>query len=199
MISVPASFSSHWVTLYTDSLVHDDVSPVSAPRRAGFHPGIYLARFPGLEHLDLRLREQTPITRQRVFINQASFSTGNTFKGKDQRTKAFWSATGLDGRARAVRLGSPITSLRRRRCSSSIATPRLQVAFIPGGTTQNDFAFQVVKRVRKDIELRGWVQYERWKAPIYEPGLQSDTTASFQVTWFAPERKSDSARDQWLT
>jgi hypothetical protein len=60
-------------------------------------------------------------------------------------------------------------------------------AFILGGTTQNDFAFQVVKRVRRDFELRGWLQFERWKAPLYKSGLQSDTTATFQVTWFAPQ------------
>ena len=28
-------FLRRWVTLYTDSLVHDDVSPISAPRRSG--------------------------------------------------------------------------------------------------------------------------------------------------------------------
>ena len=48
-------FLRDWVTLYTDSLVHDDVSPISAPRRSGVHPGLYLARVPGMEHLDLRV------------------------------------------------------------------------------------------------------------------------------------------------
>jgi hypothetical protein len=48
-------FLRHWVTLYSDSLVHNDVSPISAPPRSGVHPGIYLARFPGMERLDLRL------------------------------------------------------------------------------------------------------------------------------------------------
>lgn len=35
--------------------MHDDVSPISAPRRSGVRPGIYLARVPGMEHLDLQL------------------------------------------------------------------------------------------------------------------------------------------------
>ncbi|MGA7886808.1 MAG: capsule assembly Wzi family protein, partial [Acidobacteriaceae bacterium] len=48
-------FLRDWVTLYTDSLVHDDVSPIDAPRRAAVHPGIYLARFPGLQQLSLRV------------------------------------------------------------------------------------------------------------------------------------------------
>ena len=48
-------FVRNWVTLYSDSLVHDDVSPISAPRRAGIHPGIYLAQFPYAHKLDLRV------------------------------------------------------------------------------------------------------------------------------------------------
>ena len=42
------------MTLYSDSLVHDDVSPVSAPRRSAVNPGIYLTHFPGLPKLDFR-------------------------------------------------------------------------------------------------------------------------------------------------
>lgn len=62
-------------------------------------------------------------------------------------------------------------------------------AFIPGGTTHNDYSFLVQKRVGKDIESRGCVQYEGWKAPIYKTGAQSDTTAAAQITWFPRESK----------
>ncbi len=58
--------------------------------------------------------------------------------------------------------------------------------FIPGGTTQNQFKVDVVKRLRKDVELDAWLQYEAWKAPIYIPGTGTtkDTTVAFQFTWF---------------
>ncbi len=62
-------------------------------------------------------------------------------------------------------------------------------AFLPGGTTQNDYSFLVSKRVRQNIEIRGWAMYEGWKAPLYKSGAQSDTTASVQVTWFLHEPK----------
>ena len=32
-----------WLTLYSDSIVHDDVSPLAAPRRAAVNPGLYLS------------------------------------------------------------------------------------------------------------------------------------------------------------
>ena len=62
--------------------------------------------------------------------------------------------------------------------------------FIPGGTTQNQFKVEVVKRLRKDIELNAWVQYEAWKAPIYKTGRQSDTVVAGQVTFYPKLRTS---------
>jgi hypothetical protein len=46
---------NHWMTLYSDSMIHDDVSPVDAPRHAGVRPGIYLSRVPGIQRLDFRV------------------------------------------------------------------------------------------------------------------------------------------------
>jgi hypothetical protein len=60
--------------------------------------------------------------------------------------------------------------------------------FVQGGTTLNDMSVQVVKRIRKDLEIKGNFTYERYKAPIYLPGQQNVTTTTVQVTWF-PGRK----------
>jgi hypothetical protein len=70
-----------------------------------------------------------------------------------------------------------------------VRNAKASAQFIPGGTTQNDFAGQVRKRIGQDVEILGRVQYEGWKAPIYLTGKQSDTTVSAQITWF-PHDKS---------
>src|SRR5579863_5498981 len=44
----------NWLTLYADGEVHDDVSPIDAPRRASWRPGLYLSHVPGVPKLDLR-------------------------------------------------------------------------------------------------------------------------------------------------
>jgi hypothetical protein len=181
-------FLSHWVTLYTDSLVHDDVSPPSAPERSGVHPGIYLARFPGLQHLDLRLEGASTDTPSASF-QSGQFLYWEAIDRQGPTNKGFlvgdWvGRQGKGGQAWLTYHLSPQEDVQFQYRNAKAAS-----GFLPGGTTQNDFAFQVVKRVRTDFELRGWVQYEKWKAPLYEPGLQTDTTASFQVTWFPPERK----------
>ena len=45
----------NWLTLYSDSEVHDDISPIDAPRRAAVRPGIYLSHVPGIPKLDMRV------------------------------------------------------------------------------------------------------------------------------------------------
>ena len=45
----------HHLTFYIDSTAHDDVSPISAPRRAGYRTGLYLSQFPKFNKLDLRV------------------------------------------------------------------------------------------------------------------------------------------------
>jgi hypothetical protein len=61
--------------------------------------------------------------------------------------------------------------------------------FIPGGTTQNIFQVSTVKRIQKDFEVNGLLQYERWQSPIYKAGNQNDVAASLQVTWYPQERR----------
>ncbi len=182
-------YLSHWITLYTDSVVHDDVSPVSAPRRAGYRPGVYLARLPGLEHMDLRLEGADTEPPSHAGINQGQFLYYEYIQRQGPTNNGFlpgdWvGRQGKGGQAWLTYHLSPQEEIQFQYRNAKAAS-----AFIPGGTTQNDFAGYVVKRIRKDFELRGWLQYERWKAPMYETGQHSDTTATFQVTWFAPEQK----------
>lgn len=181
-------FLRHWVTLYTDSLVHDDVSPISAPRRAGFHPGIYLARFPGLQHLDLRLEGASTDTISSS-VSSGQFLYWENIQRQGPTNKGFlvgdWvGRQGKGGQAWLTYHLSPQEEIQFMYRNAK-ASPQ----FIPGGTTQNDYQFLVRKRLHKDIEVFGWLQYEGWKAPIYKPGAQSDTTATVQITWFAHATK----------
>ena len=181
-------FLRRWLTVYTDSLVHDDVSPVSAPQRSGYHTGFYLARFPGLQHLDLRVEGASTNTPS------ASFQTGQflyweSIQRQGPTNKGFlvgdWiGRQGTGGQAWLTWHLSPRENVqfcyRRAKDASD---------FIPGGTTQNDYSVSVRKRVRKDVEILGLVQFEGWKAPIYEVGLQRDTAAEARITWYPRRSK----------
>lgn len=177
-----------WITLYSDSFVHDDVSPISAPRRAGVHPGIYLAQFPYLHQLDLRLEgaNTEPTSHYNpdgTPINSGEFLYVESIQKQGVTNKGFlpdW--VGREGKGGQAWLTYHLSA--NEDIQFMYRNAKAAKVFIPGGTTQNDFEGSVVKRFMKDIEVKGWVQYESWKAPIYLTGPQSDTTAAAQITWY---------------
>ena len=52
-------FLRNWLTLYSDSEVHDDISAIDAPRRGAWRPGLYLSHVPGIPKLDIRVEAAT--------------------------------------------------------------------------------------------------------------------------------------------
>jgi hypothetical protein len=180
-------FVRNWLTLYSDSEVHDDVSPIDAPRRAAIRPGLYLSHVPGVPKLDMRVEAVSTdppirnsyggsfmyieqVQRQGYTNNGALFGD---WIGREGKGGQAWITYHLSGNE-WVEVGA--------------RNQKVAKDFIPGGTTLNDINFQVVKRLGKDFEVNGNFSYERWKAPIYLPGQQTVTTTTIQLTWF-PERK----------
>jgi hypothetical protein len=180
-------FVRNWLTLYSDSEVHDDVSPIDAPRRAAWRPGLYLSRVPGIHRLDMRVEAAStdpPITNSQLghfmyyeYVQQQGYTNqGQLFGdwiGREDKGGQGWITYHLSGNE-WLQIG-----LRNQKSAKD---------FIPGGTTLNDISFQVVKRIGKDFELNGNFAYERWKAPIYLSGQQTVTTTTIQLTWFPNSR-----------
>jgi len=180
-------FVRNWLTLYSDSEVHDDVSPIDAPRRASWRPGLYLSHVPGVPKLDMRVEGAStdpPVATSHGghfmyyedIERQGYTNAGQLFGdwiGREGKGGQGWFTYHLSG---------------NELIQVSVRNQKAAKDFIPGGTTLNDINFQVVKRLGKDLEVKGNFAYERWKAPIYLPGLQTVTTTNIQVTWF-PNRK----------
>jgi len=184
----------NWLSIYSDSLVHDDVSPIAAPRRAGVHPGLYLSQFPGVPKLDLRVEgaNTEPVSHSNpgglAAINKGQFLYWEVIQRQGPTNEGFlpdWvGREGKGGQAWLTYHLSPQEDI-----EFSYRNAKASKDFIAGGTTQNDFEGEVRKRIGKDIEARGWVQYESWKAPIYKAGAQSDTTVAAQITWYPKEKE----------
>ncbi len=202
-----------WLTLYSDSEVHDDVSPIDAPRRAAMRPGIYLSHFPGVPKLDLRVEAATtdPVNSTvsarkyghfmywETIERQGYTNHGQLFGdwiGREDKGGQAWLTWRLSGNewiqvnARNQKAtkdfipGSTTVANDTSPAPCSVKSPCLE----NGGTTLNDLGFQVVKRIGKDIEINGNFTVEHWTAPIYMTGQQTVTTTDIQVTWF-PNRK----------
>lgn len=173
----------NWLTLYTDSAAHDDVSPISAPRRASINPGIYLSHFPGLSKLDLRaeaVNTDPPTSRSNGgrfiyyegFYHDAYTNKGNllgSWIGREGKGVQGWSTYWL----------SPMSTIQ-----VSYRNAKVEDDFIPGGETANDFAVRPTIRLRPDLEVQGFLQYEAWIAPLLASGRQHSITSSIQLTFW---------------
>jgi Capsule assembly protein Wzi len=176
----------NWLTLYTDSEVHDDVFPISAPRHAAIRPGLYLSHLPGVPKLDLRAEAVS-----------TDPDTGLSVGGQDMYTEVIqrngYTSNGLlmgDWIGREDKGGQAWLTYHlspREWVQVNFRSAKAAKDFIPGGTTQTDFSFDLVKRLTPNVEVKANVQYEQWLVPLYKYGRQSDTTTTFQLTWYPRE------------
>ena len=182
-------FVRKWLTLYADSEVHDDVSPIDAPRRASWRPGLYLSHVPGIPKLDIRAEAATTDPSSSNGASQyGHFMYWETIQrqGYTNQGQLFGDWIGREDKGGQGWITYRLSG--NEWLQVGVRNQKATTYFIPGGTTLNDINFQAVKRIGKDFELNGNFSYERWKAPIYLPGQQTVTTTSIQLTWF-PERK----------
>jgi Capsule assembly protein Wzi len=183
-------FVRNYLTFYVDSFSHDDVTPISAPRRAAFRTGLYLSQIPKLRKLDLRA--EAVLTDPRVSpSNGGHFIYWEVIQLQGYTNKGYIMGDWMGREAKGGQAWLTYHFSGNEWVQFEYLNKKNSRDFIgsmtpgePGGTTQNSYMVSVVKRLGQNVELNGWLQYERWKAPIYKPGLQTDTTASFQVTWF---------------
>jgi hypothetical protein len=187
-----------YVTLYTDSESHDDVTPPSAPRRAAYRPGVYISQFPHMPKLDFRIEGvSTDTSTLRSLTGQFNYYEGQQPQGYTNKGFIMGDWIGREAKGGQAWLTYHLSG--NEWVQLEYLNKKTPKDFIPGGTTQNQFKVDVVKRLPHDIELNAWLQYERWKAPVplvlpgaplyivgppqYLPGPQNDTAIAVQLTW----------------
>jgi hypothetical protein len=171
-----------WLTLYSDSIVHDDVSPLSAPRRAAVNPGLYLSHIPKLPHVDLRAEAVStdPVASSQsgqFLYYEYEYKDGYTNKGN--MLGSWMGREGKGGQAWLTDWLSP-----KEYIQLGYRNAKVSKTFIPQGTTQNDFDIKAVLRVKDNLELNAFGQAEFWRVPVLASGRQHDFTGSIQLTYF---------------
>ena len=182
-------FVRNWLTLYADSEVHDDISPIDAPRRASWRPGLYLSHVPGIPKLDIRAEAATTDPSSSNGASQyGHFMYWETIQrqGYTNQGQLFGDWIGREDKGGQAWITYHLSG--NEWLQVGLRNQKATTYFIPGGTTLNDINFQAVKRIGKDLEINGKFAFERWKAPIYLTDQQTVTTTTIQLTWF-PERK----------
>jgi hypothetical protein len=169
------------VTLYTDSYADDELSPIDAPRRVVWHPGIYLARLPRISHADLRFEAASSeeLSRDeggtRFFINN-QYRDGNTNKGF-----LLGNAVGRDARAFEGRTGYWFSA--RTRVEAGFRQTKGGLSFLPGGSTISDAFLHADCRLSDEWSIGGFAQYELFLIPSYIAGPHQNESVRLQITW----------------
>ena len=176
-------FLHRYVTLYTDSISHDDVSPISAPRRASYRPGVYLSQFPGMPRLDLRVEASSTdcSTLACNFGNEAYFET---VQRQGYTNKGFIIGDWVGREAKAGNASLTYHLSADEWVQLDYMHKQTPQDFITHGTSQNQYKLDVLKRLTPDLELDAWYQYERWAAPIYKAGVQKDSVITVQLKFY---------------
>lgn len=181
-------FLRKYATLYTDSITHDDIFPISAPRRAGWRPGIFLTQLPYAPKLDFRVEATyTDYVTSRSFEGQGNYLEVVQLQGYTNKGYIMGDWIGREAKGGQAWLtyhlsGNESISLEYLRKKN--AKDFIKFGDLPAGTTQDSFRVDLVKRLTRDVELKAWFQREQWKAQVWKPGLQGNTTGAFQVTWY---------------
>ncbi len=194
-------FVEKYATLVLDSFCHDDVSPISAPRRAAYRTGVYLSQLPGARKFDFRVEAVTTdpgVSRSQggqffyfeTIERQGYTNEGNIFGdwiGREAKGGQAWLTYHLSANE-----SIQVEYLTKKNDKDFIPGAYLPATntYGPGGTTQNQFKIEAVKRFHHDdVELNAWFQHEGWKAGIYLPGLQTNNIATVGVTFFPALKK----------
>jgi capsule assembly protein Wzi/PAP2 superfamily protein len=172
-----------WLTIYGDSLVVDEFTPIGSSRPT-LNLGAYMPKVPKLHNLDLRVEFlRTAHTAEFppgfVYFDFRRFRSGYT---NDGNLLASWiGRAGRGTQAWATYWVSPRTKIQ--------AGYRLQMVykdFVEGGRL-SDYSIRGEHALGTNLSFSGFLQYEKWWFPILSSTNQSNVTASLQLTFYPGE------------
>lgn len=169
----------NWLTVYTDSLAVDEISPVGSSRPT-LNPGIYLPKVPKVPKLDfraefLRVAHTSEFSPGFVYFDLRRYRSGYTndgsllgsWIGRAARGGQAWATYWLSPRTN-VQLGYRLQSVYKN--------------FIGGGRLV-DYSARGEYTLNSRLGLVGLLQYESWRFPVLAPTAQSNLTTSLELTF----------------
>ena len=176
-------FLRKYTTFYVDSMTHDDVTPISAPRRSDIRTGLYISHLPGLQKLDVRAEGVLTDPRvQRSYAGQFAYYETIQTQGYTNKGFLMGDAIGREGKGGQFWLTYHLSP--NEYIEMEYLRKKTAKDFAPLGTTQDQVKITAVKRFARDYELNAWYQYEQWKAPAYLTGTHNDSTIAVQFSYY---------------
>lgn len=169
-----------WLTVYGDTLVVDEYSPIGSSRPT-LNPGIYMPQFPRLPKLELRLEGvKEPLTSEFapgfVYYGVRRYRSGYT---NDGMLMGSWiGRAGRGGQGWLTYSFSP-----RSRVQLGYRHQEVSKDFLGGGRAV-DYSVRSDLMLSREVAFSGFLQYEQWRFPVLTPARRSDLTASVQLTFY---------------
>src|SRR6187402_787601 len=126
----------NYVTIYTDAYADDELSPIDAPRRVVWHPGIYFARLPYLPHMDLRFEAASSEELSHDEGGRRSFINNQYWDGNTNKGFLLGNAVGRDARSLEARTGYWFSA--KTRVEFGYRQTKGGLEYLPGGSTISD-------------------------------------------------------------
>jgi len=165
-----------WLTLYADTLVEDEVSPLGSSRPA-VRVGLYLPRIPRLSKTDLRMEGiYSDVPGQRaaatVYYNHR-YRSGYTNYGQ-----LLGSWIGRQGRGGQAWLGYWLRP--QSRIQLSYRHMEVDRSLLQGGRL-SDIGLQSEFRLHRYMTVSSLLQYERWNFPLLSLRPENNVSIGFGI------------------
>lgn len=165
----------NWLTVYTDSLVGDEVSPLGSTRPM-LNPGLYFPQLPKLPKLELRVEGFKAEPRLGTMYFDRRYRSGYTNQG--ELMGSWIGRQALGGQAWAKYSFTAQSSLQ-------FAYRHQEVnSYLAGGGHLNDFSLAAECKLGLRVALSGKAQYEEWNFPVLAAGKQSNLSATVRLSFF---------------
>jgi hypothetical protein len=174
-----------WLTLYEDSFVEDEISPIGYPRRSAHNPGLYLSQVPGVQHLDLRIEASYTNLPGLIQPPDGGFFYWNVRYLDGYTNKGNILGNGTVGRQGiAYRADSTYWFASDKTLKFGYRNEVADNSFLQGGNLR-DVHFKSEWAFSPRVSLSSLLQYEWWNFPLLSAGKkQNDFTAQFQLTYW---------------
>jgi len=179
-ITVRVPGLENWLTVYLDSLVVDEFSPIGSAR-ASVNPGIYMPRIPKIPKLDFRAEgfnesRTMEFSPGFVYFDNRRYHNGYTNDGSLMGTP--FGRAGRGGQGWLTYWLSP-----RNKVQLGYRLQNASHQLIGGGRLA-DYSAGSEFMLGGNLSLSGFFQYEQWNFPVLNPNRQSDITTAVQLTFY---------------
>jgi hypothetical protein len=172
----------NWLTLYGEGFSEDEVSPLNTAGKSVWQGGLYAAKLPKLNRIDLRVEggSTSPVdfaSCNGCFYHNFQYVNGYT---NDSQLMGTWIGRAAQGEA----LWSNYWFSATKKIGIELKHRKVDGQFLPQGGTQNDVAVTSDFLSKSGLRFSGTLQYERWQIPLLATNQQSNVTATVQFSFW---------------